>query len=44
MRALLAVSQVASLYAADFLDIDPDLRSFKDMDTLNDYEAAKKLL
>lgn len=44
LRALLSVCQVRSLYPADFLDIDPDLRSFKDIDTLSDYQAAKKLL
>ncbi len=44
IRKLLSVCQVRSLSAADFLDIDPDLRSFKDIDTISDYEMAKKLL
>ena len=44
LRKLLSVCRVRSLSAGDFLDIDPDLRSFKDIDTISDYEMAKKLL
>ncbi len=44
LKALQSICQVRSLNAKDFSDIDPELRSFKDLDTLEDYEAATKLL
>ena len=44
LRSLLSRCDVRSLTATDFMDIDPELRSFKDIDTLEDYEAARNLL
>ena len=43
LMALHSLSKVRPLSSTEFLDIDPELRSFKDMDTVEDYEAALNL-
>ena len=43
LMALHSRCRVRSLDAKVFLDIDPELRSFKDLDTMEEYEAATKL-
>lgn len=39
-RALFSLCKVRTIEAADLLDIDPDLLSFRDLDTVEEYRAA----
>ena len=41
-RALFPHCRVRTVAAADFLDIDPDLLSFRDLNTMEDYQAARQ--
>lgn len=44
LQALFPRCRIRMMAAADFLDIDPDLLSFRDIDTTEDYQAAQRLL
>jgi len=44
LRALLPLCPVKTIEAIDFLDIDPQPLSFKDLDTMEDYREAQKLV
>ena len=44
LRALLFRCKVETVDARDFRDLDPGLHSFRDVDTVDDYQAAQKLL
>ena len=44
LRALLAVCKVRSLDGSDFLDLDPELSSFVDLDTEEEYRAARRII
>ena len=43
-RSLFSRCRVRRVPATDFLDIDPDLLSFKDVNTMEDYQAARQQL
>ena len=43
LRALVPLCKVGTLGADDFLDIDPDLLSFRDLDTAEEYDQAVNL-
>ena len=42
-QALFARYNIREVSASDFLDLDPDLLSFRDLDTMEDYRQAFKL-
>lgn len=44
LRALFPLCKVRGIAAADFLDIDPELLSLKDVNTMEDYQAAQRLV
>ena len=44
LHALLSLCQVRTMAAGDFVDIDPELLSFRDMDTKDDYSAAWEVM
>jgi molybdopterin-guanine dinucleotide biosynthesis protein A len=44
LRALLPLCRVHTIDAADFLELDPELLSFRDFDTPEDYHEAQRLL
>jgi molybdopterin-guanine dinucleotide biosynthesis protein A len=44
LRALFPLCQVQTVPASELLDLDPDLLSFRDLDTMQDYQAAKQLV
>ncbi|MBI2935894.1 MAG: molybdenum cofactor guanylyltransferase [Chloroflexi bacterium] len=44
LLALLPRCRVRTMAAKDFWDLDPDLLSFRDIDTIEDYQAAQRLL
>lgn len=43
LRSLFPLCKVRGIAAADFLDIDPELLSLKDVNTMDDYQAAQRL-
>ena len=43
LRDLFPLCKVRTMVTGDFLDIDPEMLSFKDIDTKDDYVAALKL-
>lgn len=43
LRALISLSDISILDSRDFIDIDPELRSFQDIDTPQEYHEALNL-
>ena len=44
LKALLAACKVRSIDGRDFLDLDPELTSFMDLDTEEEYRAARQIV
>ena len=44
LKALLAACKVHSIDGCDFLDLDPELTSFMDLDTEEEYRAARQIV
>jgi molybdopterin-guanine dinucleotide biosynthesis protein A len=44
LKALLAACKLHSIDGSDFLDLDPELTSFMDLDTEEEYRAARQII
>jgi molybdopterin-guanine dinucleotide biosynthesis protein A len=44
LKALLAACKLHSIDGSDFLDLDPELTSFMDLDTEEEYRAARQIV
>ncbi len=44
LKALLAACKIRSIDGRDFLDLDPELTSFMDLDTEEEYRAARQIV